>query len=509
MSGREGTAIPDLRARVLRGVVWVGASQVGGQITRALVAVAVARLLTPEEYGLAALALVFASLVMVFSDMALGAALVQRKTLTDLDRSTAFWVTLGSGVVFTVLGILLAGPVAALYGEPSAEPLLRALSATFVISALGATHQSLMLREMDFRRLEMLPMAGGLAGGVAGVVLAALDYGAWAIIATQVVGVVVTTALVWWRSPWRPRLAFSGASLRKLGGFSVYMLGHRMLYYLQVNADRFLIGRFLGTAALGAYAVAYNTMLVPASKIGGPLQRVMSPAFCRIQDEPERIAAAWARVTRLVAAISVPALAGLVVVAPDFVPLVLGEQWVAAVPVMQILACVGIVQSLQSLSTDILMARDRARFIFRFSIVQVSAHVLAFTLGLQWGVVGVAALYAISTIVMEPLMPVFAARALGVSPLVFFRALSGVFQAALGMCAVVLGARLALVDAGVAAAPRLALCIAAGIASYALLSLWRVPELRHELRGVLRRRAGVPQPIVPPPAPAEAVTVGR
>ena len=113
---------------------------------------------------------------------------------------------------------------------------------------------------------------------------------------------------------------FSKASLRDMAGFSSYMVGHRILYYLQVNGDRFLIGKYLGTAALGVYAVAYNTMLVPASKIGGPLQRVLSPAFCRMQDEPERIAAAWARVTRLMAAVTVPALAGLVVVAPDFVP---------------------------------------------------------------------------------------------------------------------------------------------------------------------------------------------
>src|SRR3954453_10302513 len=96
-----------IRSRVLRGLVWVAASQVGLQLTRTAVAICVARLLTPEEYGLAALALVFASLVLVFSDMAMGAALIQRKELSALDRDTAFWVTLGGGVVFSALGLLL------------------------------------------------------------------------------------------------------------------------------------------------------------------------------------------------------------------------------------------------------------------------------------------------------------------------------------------------------------------------------------------------------------------
>ena len=270
-------------------------SQVGLQLTRALAAIAIARLLTPEEYGLAALALVFASLVLVFSDLALGAALIQRKELSEVDRDTAFWVTLGSGFFFAILGFVLAGPLASLYGDADAKPLLQVLSLGFVVYALGAPQQSLMIRDMDFRRVEILPMIGALAGAAAGVAVAANGGGAWAIIVQYAFGALVTTIAVWLRSEWRPRFAFSVDSLRKLGSFSVFMLGHRLLYYLQTNGDRFLIGRFLGTAPLGAYAIAFNTILQPASKIGGPLQRVMSPAFCRIQDEPERIAAAWAR----------------------------------------------------------------------------------------------------------------------------------------------------------------------------------------------------------------------
>ena len=211
------------------------------------------------------------------------------------------------------------------------------------------------------------------------------------------------------------------ASLRDLGGFSVFMLGHRMLYYLQTNGDRFLIGRFLGTSALGTYAIAFNTILQPASKIGGPLQRVMSPAFCRIQDEPERIAVAWARVVRILASVSVAPLAALVVLAPDFVPVVLGHQWDAAIPVIQILAWVGIVQALQSLSVDVLMARDRARTIFRFSVVLVTCHLVAFAVGLNWGVVGVSVAFAVSTTLVEPWQTILAARALGVSPMIFLR----------------------------------------------------------------------------------------
>jgi O-antigen/teichoic acid export membrane protein len=500
MPDSELSAVTDIRARVLRGLVWVVASQVGLQLSRAVAAIAIARMLTPDEYGLAALALVFSSLVLIFSDMALGAALLQRKTLTEHDRSTAFWVMVGAGAVFSLIGVAVSGPVADLYGEPEAQPLLAALSATFVLSALGATQQMLMLRDMDFRRVEVLPAIGVAVGGVAGVVAAAYGAGAWAIILQQIVWVTVTSALAWLRSSWRPQFIFSAASLRDLAGFSVYMVGHRILYYLQLNADRFLIGRYLGTAALGAYAVAYNTMLAPASKLGGPLQRVLSPAFCRLQDEPERIAAAWARVSRLLAAVTVPALAGLVVVAPDFVPVVLGDQWTQAVTIVQVLAWVGIVQALQSLNTDILMARDRTRTIFRFTLVLTSAHMIAFVVGLQWGVVGVAVAYAISTTLVEPVQSVLAARALGVSPMVFFRSVAPVFQAALGMCAAVLLVRWGLIDAGVDGALRLVVCILAGAVAYVPLCAWRVPEIAEEIRDLHRRRGGGAATAVPAPA---------
>ena len=166
------------------------------------------------------------------------------------------------------------------------------------------------------------------------------------------------------------------------GGFSSYLLGHRLLYYFHRNADNILIGRYLGATALGAYALAYNIMLVPFTRIAGPVQRVLGPAFARMQDEPRRIADAWVRAVRLVGALAILSLLGLMVVAPDFVSVVLGDQWAAAVPLIQVLAIVGIVQSLQSISTDILQARGQANTIFRFSVLFTVTHTAGFVVGL-------------------------------------------------------------------------------------------------------------------------------
>jgi O-antigen/teichoic acid export membrane protein len=273
-----------------------------------------------------------------------------------------------------------------------------------------------------------------------------------------------------------------------MASFSGYLFGHRLLYYLHRNSDNLLIGKVLGPASLGAYAIAYNIILVPFSRIAAPLQDVLFPAFSRIQGDKARIADGWIRVTRAVAAVSIPALAGLALLADDFVTVVLGPKWSAAAPVIQILAWVGALQALQSLNTGILEALGHARAIFRWTIVFFACHLVAFVVGLHWGMLGVATGYAISTTIVEPSYLRLTSRAVGISPWRFLRALTGVAGATLGMAIVVAATRWGLVEAGAPALVRLLLCTLAGVAAYLPLCAWRAPEVLAEVRAARARR---------------------
>jgi len=487
--GHRGTP-EQLRGLVLNGLAWKVTSQLFGQGGRLAVAVVLARLLDPREFGLAGMVLVFSSLVLVFSDLALGAALIQRTTLTEEERTTAFWTSVAAGTLFTAIGVASSGLVAGFYREPEVQPLLIVMSSTFLITSLATTHEALLVRDMQFRAVEIRVMIGLGVGAVAGIAAAVNGLGAWAIIAQQVSTALVTTVLLIVRSPWRAKFSFSRRALRDMSGFSGFVLGHRLLYYVHRNADNLLIGRFLGAASLGVYGLAYNVMLIPFSRIAGPVQQVMFPAFARLQDQPQRIAELWVRATRIVGAISIPALCGLVVVAPDFVPIVFGQKWDAAVPIIQVLAWVGLLQSLQTLNTEILQALDRTSTIFRFSVGFFSAHLLAFVIGLHWGVLGVAVAYAISTTLVEPIFTWMTARALKVSPFILVRALTGVVAASLVMAAVVFEVRELLVAAGTPPLLRLVIEIAAGVATYLPLCAWRQPELREEISSLLRIARG-------------------
>ena len=437
--------------------------------------------------------LVFSGFVVVFTDSALGVALIQRRDLREEDRSTVFWLSAGIGLVLMLLGIALSGPIASFYGEPEVRPLFAALSVGFFVSALGSTQSALFIRDMEFRVFELRAIAATVVGAVVGITVALADFGAWAIVTQQLAEAVTSTILLWFLSPWRPSATFSIASLQRLGGFAGNVFGENVLYQAGRNLSGLLIGRFLGAASLGTFTLATNVILVPFSRIAGPLQQVFFPAFSRMSDDRERMADVWIRATRLVGAISFPALVGLVIVAPDFVQVVLGSRWSEVTPVIQILAWVGLIQSVQTLSGEVLMALDRTAWLLRFSMLWFVGSVGAFVLGLQWGVLGVATCYAVATVLIEPVRTYLTTRALGISPWRFVRSLAGVVQATAIMAVAVLTARVALVAVDVPPAGRLVLLVLLGGAVYLACCVWRAPEITLEIREtIVKRRQAAP-----------------
>jgi len=487
-----------VRELVLRGVSWKLASQVVVQVARVAFALVLARLLTPEEFGLAAMALVIAGFVIAFSDLGLGAALVQRRQIDEQDRSTVFWTGVGVGVLLTLAGVVLAGPISVFYGEPAVHGLMAVLSLSFLVTALGATQRAVLTREMDFRRLELCAIAGVVVGGIVSVAGASVGWGPWALVAQQLTTTVISTAVLWLVSSWRPRWTFSLPSIRGLGGYGASVLGTRIVYRAQESALPLVIGRFLGAAALGIFTIAYTIILVPLTRLAIPIGEVLFPAFSRMQDERERASELWIRALAVLAAICAPAMVGLAVVAPDFVEVLLGNQWSDAVPVVQILAWVGLIQALQAWNGGILMGLGQASTLFRATLAFLAVYVAAFLAGVEWGIIGVAVTYAIAATILETAYLWLTTHALGIRLWTPLRALAGVAQASLVMGLAVAGLRFVLIDQGLAPALRLIAVVAFGIILYVPLLAWRAPTVAVDIRSLRRRGRVEPRAVVGP-----------
>ena len=481
-------AAGDLRQKVVGGLGWKLLSQIIAQGSRTIVGILLAHLLTPREFGLAAMALVFTSLAYIFTDLSLGSALIQRSNITELDRSTVFWTTLAAGTVMTLVGVALAPLAGDFFSMPSVTPLFAVASLLIFLSALGGTQMALLTREMNFRSLEIREIASTLFGTAVAVAMALVGFGAWTIIGQTLCTAAASVFLVWRLSTWRPKLIYSRESLKTLGSFGIKTLFSKILSYTILNTDNLLIGRYLGSFALGVYTIAYNLMVLPTARIAQPVQTVFYSAFARLQDEPIRLGRAWLRGTQLVAAINVPAFLGLAIIAPDFVPVVLGQRWHSAIPVLQLLSLAGVAQSFQTLNWSVIQAVGRPGRVLRFMVFSAAITVGAFVLGLQWGIVGVAGFFAVSRAVSMIVFTWTTCRTIAMPVMDFVRSTSWVTALSLPMGIAVYLARVALVDAGVPAAVRLAVLVLLGAGVYGGLVVWRAPDLFAEARGLFRRK---------------------
>jgi len=483
-AGRRG----ELRSLVRSGVRWKVVSGVVVQVTRILTAIVIARFVSPADFGLAALALVFSALATDLADLGLGAALVQRASITAADRSTVFWTSVGVGAALTVLFAGLSVPISDFYGESALQPLLAVYSLTFLLNGVTTTQATLLTRDLRFRSLELRVIVATLASAPIGIALAVFGAGAWAIIGQSLAYAIISLGVLWAASPWRPQLLYSFESLRDLGGFGLKALGDRLAWLATNITDTILIGRFLGPAAVGAYSVAFNLTTLPVTRIAAPLRDITFSAFSRIQDDRAVVAAGWLRATTLTAGLIAPAMLGMIVVAPIFVPVVLGPRWDDAIPVIQALSWVGLLVSLQQVGgVSALLALNRASTLLRFTVSASIANIAAFVVGLSWGIVGVAIAYAGVTTVLTPVLALIAARAVGSSLREYASHVLRPLLLAAVMGGCVLIVRLLVPDA-LPGGVRLAIVVTVGALAYLALCARFFPTLLTELRRLLPSR---------------------
>ena len=484
----RGEAPPNLTGRVLGGVAWKAASHTVAEGTRIVVTILLARLLSPADYGVAAMALVVTSFVTLFADPSLGAALIQRPTIDERDRSTVFWTALTIGLVLTGIGVGMSGVVASFFGEPQVRNLVAVTSVSFTLIGISVAPRALLLRQLAYRPTEIRDIASTVIGGATAVTLALLGAGPWAIVSNFIAYTLASTVLVWLLVRWRPRFVFSFESLRNLGGFSTKVFAAGLLSWGNLNVDNVLVGRVLGPAALGAYSLAYNVMFLPIARIGRPLAQVLGPAYTRIQTDRARLEHAWLRGKRMTVALVAPGFLGILVVAPDLVHVAFGDKWDDAIMPLRFLCLAGVAHSLGMLNWGVISASGAAGSLLRLMLLTSAVTWCAFLVGVQWGIVGVAAAYATARWVLIVPEAWITARAVAFPFRPTLLAGAGVLPVAIGAAALSLAFREGLVTSGAGEALRLPLVLAVMGSSYIALVIVARPGLRSDFVETLRHR---------------------
>jgi len=394
----------DLKAKTIRGVGWSTVQSWSVQLISFLVYPILARLLGPEAYGLIALAGVFITLLDIFLDVSFGAAIEQRKDLAPQHINAVFWAFLALGLVLTTISMFVAPTVAVFLREPDAlPPIIRWFSLGFLLQMVCGVQASLLRRELRIKALTTQALVSVSAGAVVGIAMALIGFGVWALVFRVLVSRVVAVIMLWRLSSWRPQWEFSRRHFNDVAGFGLAVMGNRMLNYLNQHLDQFLVGRYLGTLALGLYDSAHRLMSLATNLLIGSYSQVAMPAFAKLQDDRPRFRAAFNKACRFITLVAFPAFVGLYALAEELIVTIIGEQWQDSAPVLRLLSLAGIIQAIQYVNGAAMMAVGRANLRLALLAIHSTGNVIGFLLAYRHGIVAVAAAYTIRAYALAPL----------------------------------------------------------------------------------------------------------
>ncbi len=471
-----------LGGRAARGVL-VALSGQGLRIAvQVLSVVLLSRLLGPSDYGLLAMVMAVIGVADVFRDLGLSTAAIQAKTLSEQQRSNLFWLNTGIGLLLSLLAFAAAPLLELAFGQPELEDMTRAMAWVFLLGGLTTQHRADLTRRLRFARLATADVAGPVVALLAALVLAQAGAGYWALVAQQLVMYVVVAALVVSAGRWVPSRYNRRTDMDGLLRFGWNMVGVQLIGYAGRNADSLLIGARFGAGSLGLYNRAYQLLMVPLGQIRAPGTQVALPVLSRVQDDDVR----WAGlVQRGQLALGYTLVAGLAIVVGAAEPVTavfLGDRWSEVSPILRLLAVGGICQTLAFVGYWVYLSRGLTAQLVRYSLVETAVRLACIGVGSAWGVVGVAAGFALAPALTWPLSLWWLSR---MAPIPLRALLAGamrVLTVATAVAAASWGATAA--GGGWSAALRLAAALAAGAGAYVLVGT-AVPAFRRDLAGVL------------------------
>ena len=358
--------------------------------------VVLARLLTPDDYGLFGMVMVVVGFAEMFKDAGLSMATVQKDQISHEQISTLFWLNL---MISTFLGIcvMLASPlVARFYGRPELTTVTSALAISFIIGGLIVQHQALLIRHMYFDRIASIQILSQIVSLGVTIVLALLGWGYWALIGGTITSSLVNIPLTLFFCPWVPGCMKKGTGVRKMLKFGGHLTGFNIMNYFARNMDNILVGKLLGADALGFYAKAYQILMLPINMLSGPLGVVAVPTLSRLATDPQKLHRYYLHILYMLSLVGAPVATVSYVASKDIIHILLGPSWYPVVDVFKLLAIGGLVQPLYFTQSWLHVAMGRAERVFIWGLIGSSIIVGSFVIGLQWGVKGVALCYSIA-----------------------------------------------------------------------------------------------------------------
>jgi teichuronic acid exporter len=386
----------DLESRVIRSTGWLAATRLGTQGVSWAATLVLARLLTPQDYGLFAMAMTMLAFLQLFQEIGLGTAIIQRQNITGEQLNAVFWIVVSTSLVITLISALGAPLVAAFYREPRLAGMARILALTFLLNALGMIPYNLLTRAIDFPRRSLAEALGVIVGVSTSLTLAYWGHGVWALVLGHLAGALIRNATLIMLCGWLPARVVSFGQVRGMLSFGLRMSAVEALGTVSTALNRTIIGRFTGSLGLGLFAMA-DTLSSGVHRISTSLVNQFSlPVFSAVQEDEEVLRRSFLRLSKYLAVVAVPAQVGLTLVARDLVLALLSGKWLAMVGLLKVFCLSGIAYVLPLPVSALLTARGRAQTLLRLAWLATVLSTAAFLAGSPFGLAGIAAAWIVA-----------------------------------------------------------------------------------------------------------------
>lgn len=379
-----------LKNKARTAVLWSGGDIVFRQGLQFGIAVALARILSPEDFGIIALLYLFTGIASAFVDSGFSSALIQRQDTTHLDESTVFWINLAMAILSACALLAIASSVANFYSLPILEPLTGLMALNVIFSSLGAIHNTLLTKRLDFKTQMKIGVVSSTSSGLCALMMASDGYGVWALAFQAIIATAISTLLLWIYSPWRPMFAFSTDSARKLFGFGGYLMVSTILETIYARIYALIIGKLYSVRDVGIYNRADGTMRLPVEILTSIFSRVLFPIFAAAATDKERLARGLKISVRILMLVTIPMMLGLISLAEPLVLMLLGLKWISITPILQILCLSGMFLPLHVLNLRVLLAQGHSRLFFKLEIVKKLIGISLLLIGSMISVIAIA-----------------------------------------------------------------------------------------------------------------------
>lgn len=385
-----------LGSKLFNGMVWSAFGRISIQVVQFVLGVVLARILSPQEYGVFAILMVFILLSEVFRDSGFSSALIQKKNRTSDDISTVFIFNIAVSLICYAILWFASPYIESFYNINSLSQYIRALSLTIIIGSLYTVSSTLVTINMDFKKLTIISFFSTSLSGVISIYLAYHGFGIWALVYQSLLRSIFTAILIWSFIRWKPSWVFSKSSFKQLFSYGSKILLSSLLETFFSNLNAILIGKYIGTKDLGFYSRGRQFTDVVFGVFSSTFG-VLLPGLAPLQDEKETLIRHTRTIVKTSALLTVPIFLGLFVLAEPIINVLLGEKWLMAVPILQIFSFARLITVTSGINLNLLYVIGRTDLILRQNLLKIVIRVILVVSAIRFGIIYIALAEFIAT----------------------------------------------------------------------------------------------------------------